>query len=134
MSANYSESSRGCTVRKILKARASAWRRCNASFTSTEAGCGRKRNWTEARPSISPSVWENELNRKVVEPRLEAAYELKCAGHTVSGRQSGRCGSCPAYAAAGEAGEQHLRGTRWRGGPELFLPSPGGAASMLRLF
>src|SRR5271157_1762891 len=161
MSINCSECFRDCTARRILKARASAWRRCNASLTSTEAGCGRRGNWTRAPPSISPSVWEKNLvpgrvmshtvegrasrpssragtpgpppalERKAMEQRLEADYELRCVGHTVSGRQSGRYGSCPACAAAREAGKQHLRGARWRGSSGLYLLSRGVRAKIV---
>src|SRR5271157_2984887 len=132
MSTNCSECFRGCTVLRILKARASAWRRCNASLTSTEAKCARRGSWTKAQPSISPSVWEKKLDRKVMEPRREADYELRGTGHIVSGRQSGRRGPCPAYAAAGEAGEPHLRGPRWRASPGLSLLSRGVRAPIVR--
>jgi PAS domain S-box-containing protein len=45
--------------------------------------------WAEGEPSTSPSGWGNKLNRKTIEPRLEADYELRRTGHIVGGRQSG---------------------------------------------
>src|SRR5208282_104856 len=115
MSTNYLESSRGGTIRGISKARASAWRRYNASFKSMAAGCGRREKWTRARLSISPSARVSMWNRKVMQLRREANHELRRIGHTVGRRQSGRYGPCPARVAAGKAGEPYLRGARWRG-------------------
>src|ERR1039458_1977494 len=115
-----------------LKVRASAWSRCSASFTSTEVECGRRGNRTRVPPSISPSVWESKLNRKVMQRRLEANHELWETRHTVSGRQSGRYGSCPARSETGEAGEQHRRRTRWRGSPRLSFLSRGVRAKIVR--
>src|SRR5216684_3146805 len=151
MSTNCLESSSVCIVQRISKAPASAWPPCNALFTSMEAECGRRANWTRAQPSISPSVRERTLvpcrvmshtveerasrpscragtpasppalERKLMKQRLEADHELRGTRHTVGGRQSGRRGSCPACAAAGKVGEPYLRRTRWRGGPGLSL-------------
>src|SRR5580658_7343165 len=115
MSTNCLESSRDCIVRRISKARASAWRRCNASCKSMAAECGQRQKWTRAQPSISPLEWENTRNRKVMEQRLEANYELRETRHTVGGGQSGRHRPCLARAATGETGQQHLRRARWRG-------------------
>src|SRR5208282_719577 len=109
-----------------------AWSRCSASFTGTEAKCGRRRSRTKALRSISPSVPEGKWNRKVMKLRREANHELREARHTVGGRQSGRCGSRSALAAAGEAGKQHLRRPRWRGSSGLSLLSRGVHAPIIR--
>src|ERR1700682_4843466 len=132
MSISCSESSRDCIAQTSLKARASVWLRYSASFTSTEAECGRRGNRTRVPPSISPSVWENKLDRKAMKLRLEADHERWETRHTVSGRQSGRYGSCPACSETGEAGEQHRRRTRWRGSPGLSLLSRGVRTKIVR--
>src|SRR5271169_25207 len=133
MSTNYLESSRGCTILGILKARASVWRRYNASFKSMAAGCGRREKWTRAQPSISPSARENERNRKAAQLQPEANHEHRRIGHTVGRRQPGRYGPCAARAAPGKPGKQYLRGARWRGSPGLPLLSRGVCRQIIRV-
>src|SRR5271165_244114 len=118
---NCSVSFKDCTARRNLKERASAWPRCNALCKSMEAGFGLRGNWIRVPLSISPSAPENTANLRTLELRLEAAYERRRSGHTVGGRQSGRRGPYRARFAARETGEQHRRGTRWRGSSGFSL-------------
>ena len=62
--------------------------------------------------------------------RLEANHELRETRHTVGRRQPGRHGSCTSCSETGEAGQQHLRRTRWRGSFGLSL-LPGSVCAQI---
>src|SRR5882724_5941126 len=49
-STSYSAFSSGCTVRMNLRAQASGWPMCGASFCATAGAPGPRQNWTRARP------------------------------------------------------------------------------------